>query len=92
MDDLDQKKNSNADDLLYATRVDLAAQLAALDQHAVKLRHMEKMLLLERLEGAKGLESPRAIGKMPPHLPMKEAERLNGAELCENQNFTARSC
>ena len=29
LDDMDAKKNSNADDLLYATRVDLAAQLAA---------------------------------------------------------------
>ena len=91
LDDLDQKKNSNADDLLYATRVDLAAQLATLEQHAVKLRHMEKMLLLERLEGAKGLESPRAIGKMPPHLPMKEAERLNDTRRREAKAYTAKS-
>ena len=34
LDDMDAKKNSNADDLLYATRVDLAAQLASLEQHA----------------------------------------------------------
>lgn len=91
LDDMDAKKNSNADDLLYATRVDLAAQLAALEQHAVKLRHMEKMLLLERLEGAKGLESPRAIGKMPPHLPMKEAERLNDTRRREAKAYTAKS-
>ena len=76
LDDLDAKQQSEAGDLLYSTRVDLGAQLSALEQHAVKLRHMEKMLLLERLEGAKTPASPKALGHFPPHLPRAEADEL----------------